>query len=203
MPITLHKGDIPNDLVFHDSVAVDTEAEGLNTLRDRLCLVQISAGDGSAHLVQISPGPPATPNLNKLLSDRTVEKIFHFARFDMSIMQHYLGIMPNPIFCTKIASKLARTYSDRHSLRVLIRELINIEVSKEQQSSDWGTADLTQEQLQYAAADVLHLHTIRDKLICMLERKQRLGLARDCFENLPTYCRLDISGWKAEDIFSH
>ena len=203
MSITLHKGDLPDGVSFGSAVAIDTETQGLNPLRDRLCLVQLSAGDGTAHLVQIPAGSVAAPNLVRLLADPAVEKIFHFARFDMAVLQHYLGIMPAPVFCTKIASKLVRTYTDRHGLKDLVRELLNVDLSKQQQSSDWGADTLSEAQLAYAASDVLHLHELRAKLTEMLERTDRLDLARACYGFLPTRCRLDLAGWGADDIFAH
>lgn len=203
MTITLHQGDLPDGLDFGASVAVDTETLGLNPHRDRLCLVQLSAGDGSAHLVQMPHRRIDAPNLCRLLADRAVQKIFHFGRFDMAVLDRSLGVMPEPVFCTKIASKLARTYTDRHSLKELVRELIGIDLSKQQQSSDWGAPELSQAQLEYAAADVQHLHALRDRLTEMLEREDRMELARACFAFLPTRARLDLAGFVDDDLFAH
>ena len=203
MTITLHQGDIPANLSFGSSVAIDTEAMGLNNHRDRLCLVQLSAGDGDAHLVQFRPHCYDAPNLKRLLADPTVLKLFHFARFDVSILLQYLGVACAPIYCTKIASKLSRTYTDRHGLRELCRELIGVELNKQQQSSDWGAETLTQEQLSYAASDVLHLHALKAKLEIMLEREGRQSVARACFDFLPTRAALDLAGWPDSDIFAH
>ena len=201
--ITLHHGDIPKDLSFGSAVAVDTETLGLVPARDRLCLVQLSAGDGSAHLVQFNQGSYNAPNLKRLLSDDTIEKIFHFARFDLAILKTYLGVECSPIFCTKIASKLCRTYTDRHGLKDICRELIEISLSKEQQSSDWGTWELTAAQKTYAASDVIYLHELREKLELMLIREKRLGLAQACFQFLPHRVNLDLFGWPNTDIFEH
>jgi ribonuclease D len=203
MTITLHRGDLPDSFEFGASVAIDTETMGLVNQRDRLCLIQLSKGDGTAHLVQIAAGQREAPNLVRLLRDTRVEKLFHFARFDMGILQKTFGIMPGPIYCTKIASKLARTYTDRHGLKDLVRELLGQEISKQQQSSDWGAPDLTEAQLAYAASDVLHLHAIREKLDIMLQREGRFGLALECFAFLPTRVRLDLMGWAETDIFAH
>jgi ribonuclease D len=200
---TLHRGDLPGDIDFGASVAIDTETLGLVPQRDRLCLVQLSRGDGTADLVQIAPGQREAPNLVRLLRDTRIEKLFHFARFDMGILQKTFGIMPGPIYCTKIASKLARTYTDRHGLKDLVRELLGQEISKQQQSSDWGAPELTEAQLAYAASDVLHLHAVREKLDVMLQREGRLGLAAECFAFLPTRVRLDLMGWAETDIFAH
>lgn len=198
-----HQGDLPGGLSFANGVAVDTEAMGLNFVRDALCVVQISAGDGMAHVVQLDRSTYDCPNLKSLLSDPSIEKIFHYARYDIAMMKKYLGLDISPIFCTKIASKLARTYTDRHGLRAVTMELTGIELSKYQQSSDWGAKELTQQQIDYAASDVLHLHTIRDKLTMMLKREGRLGLARACFDFLPTRAALDLAGWEDADIFAH
>jgi ribonuclease D len=203
MTINLHCGDLPDSFEFGASVAIDTETMGLVNQRDRLCLVQLSKGDGTADLVQIAAGQRDAPNLVRLLRDTRVEKLFHFARFDMAILQKTFGIMPGPIYCTKIASKLARTYTDRHGLKDLVRELQGQEISKQQQSSDWGAPDLTEAQLAYAASDVLHLHAIREKLDIMLQREGRFGLAVECFVFLPTRVRLDLMGWAETDIFAH
>jgi len=203
MTITLHRGDIPDSIDFGASVAVDTETMGLVNQRDRLCLVQLSKGDGTADLVQIAAGQREAPNLVRLLLDTRVEKLFHYARFDIAILQKTFGIMPGPVYCTKIASKLARTYTDRHGLKDLAGELLNVQISKQQQSSDWGAPELSEAQLAYAASDVLHLHAIRDKLDVMLQREGRLALAIECFAFLPTRVRLDLMGWGETDIFSH
>ena len=203
MTITLHRGDIPDSIDFGASVAVDTETMGLVNQRDRLCLVQLSKGDGTADLVQIAAGQREAPNLVRLLRDTRVEKLFHYARFDIAILQKTFGIMPGPVYCTKIASKLARTYTDRHGLKDLAGELLNVQISKQQQSSDWGAPELTEAQLAYAASDVLHLHAIRDKLDVMLQREGRLALAIECFAFLPTRVRLDLMGWGETDIFAH
>ena len=201
--IELHQGDLPGGLSFGDSVAVDTETQGLNPNRDRLCVVQLSAGDGVCHLVQIRAGEFDAPNLKALFADTGVTKIFHFARFDVAIIQRYLGVTVAPVFCTKIASKLVRTYTDRHGLKDVTRELLNIELSKEQQSSDWAAETLSEDQLKYAAADVLNLHDIRDRLQAMLVRENRMDLAQACFDFLPTRADLDLRGWEEVDIFSH
>jgi ribonuclease D len=201
--IELHKGDLPDGASFGDSVAVDTETQGLNPLRDRLCVIQLSAGDGVCHLVQFAADDYDAPNLRALLSDTSVSKIFHFARFDVAIIKRYLGVNVAPLFCTKIASKLVRTYTDRHGLKDVTRELLNIELSKEQQSSDWAAAELSPEQLKYAAADVLNLHDIRAQLQMMLEREDRMALAEACFEFLATRAELDLGGWSETDIFAH
>ena len=203
MTITLHQGDIPADLDFGDAVAVDTEAMGLNNRRDRLCLVQLSAGDGSAHLVQFAPGSYDAPHLKKLLSDSGVTKLFHYARFDVAIIQEYLGINCAPVYCTKTASRLARTYTDKHSLRELCKELIGVDLSKQQQSSDWGAKTLTEEQQLYAANDVLYLHELRKQLDDMLTREGRLDLAQACFDFIPVRAALDLAGWLETDIFAH
>jgi ribonuclease D len=199
----LHRGDLPEGLLFGDSVAVDTEAMGLNPHRDRLCLVQLSRGDGDAHLVQIAAGCYDAPNLKRLLADPGVVKLFHFARFDIAILYHYLGVMPQPLYCTKIASRLVRTFSDRHGLRDLCKDLLGVELKKEQQSSDWGAASLTDEQQRYAGSDVLHLHALRARLDAMLARERRTELARSCFDFLPARALLDLEGWAEQDIFAH
>jgi len=199
----LHRGDLPEGLLFGDAVAVDTEAMGLNPHRDRLCLVQLSRGDGDAHLVQFPSGCYDAPNLKRLLTDPSVMKLFHFARFDIAILHHYLGVMPQPLYCTKIASRLVRTFTDRHGLRDLCKDLLGVDLKKEQQSSDWGAPSLTDEQLRYAASDVLHLHALRAKLDEMLAREKRVGLAQRCFEFLPARAILDLAGWAEQDIFAH
>src|SRR4029079_19442413 len=191
----LHRGDLPDGVRLGDAVAIDTEAMGLNPHRDRLCLVQLSAGDGCAHLVQFQAGCYAAPNLRRLLADRSVLKLFHFARFDVAILYHYLGVMPQPIYCTKIASRLVRTFTDRHGLRDLCKDLLGVDLKKEQQSSDWGAATLTDEQLRYAASDVLRLHAWRARLDEMLARERRIEMARSCFDFLPARALLDLAGW--------
>jgi ribonuclease D len=201
--IELHQGDLPDGLDFGDIVAVDTETQGLDPQRDRLCLAQLSAGDGVCHLVQFARNSYASPNLKALLCDPDVTKIFHFARFDVAIFKRYLDVMVTPVFCTKIASKLVRTYTDRHGLKDVTRELLGIELSKEQQSSDWAEADLSPEQLEYAAADVLHLHALRERLEGMLVREGRDATARACFDFLATRADLDLGGWPEVDIFAH
>jgi ribonuclease D len=200
--IELYQGDLPKGRFSGRSIAIDTETLGLNPYRDRLCLVQLSEGDGSAVLVQLD-GNYAAPELKRLLADESVLKLFHFGRFDMAVLKHYLGVMPRPVYCTKVASKLARTFTDRHGLKDLCRELLGIELSKQQQSSDWGAPELTQEQLSYAASDVLHLHALREKLDAMLRREGREGLARACFEFLPVRAELDLRGWSEIDPFAH
>jgi ribonuclease D len=199
----LHRGDLPEGLDFGAVVAVDTEAMGLNPRRDRLCVVQLSAGDGDAHLVQFAPGDYAAPRLRDLLADPGVTKLFHFARFDLAMIYHYLGVMVLPVYCTKIASRLARTFTDRHGLRDLCKDLLNIDLSKQQQSSDWGAETLTEEQLRYAASDVLHLHALRSRLDEILAREGRERLARACFDFLPHRVLLDLEGWSEQDIFAH
>lgn len=199
----VHKGDLPADVVFDGDLAVDTEAMGLNNLRDRLCVVQISDGKGDAHLVQIDPKTFKAPRLKALMEDTTRVKIFHFARFDVAILKHYLDADVQPIYCTKIASKLVRTFTDRHGFKDLCRDLISVDVSKQQQSSDWGADDLTPEQVNYAASDVLYLHQLREKLDVLLAREGRTALAHECFKFLPTRAALDLAGWPESDIFAH
>lgn len=201
--IILHKGDLPAKVTFGKSVAIDTETLGLKTGRDRLCLVQLSAGDGSAHLVQMDGKDWSAPHLKALLEDPKVLKIFHYGRFDIAVLETYLGVRVGPVWCTKIASKMVRTYTDRHGLKDLCSELLGIELSKQQQSSDWAAAKLTQQQLAYAASDVLHLHRIRERLKNMLERDGRLELAQACFDFLPVRARLDLAGFEDMDVFSH
>jgi ribonuclease D len=201
--ITLHKKDIPADLDFGDAVAVDTETMGLQTARDPLCLVQLSAGDGAAHIVQLDRNGYDAPNLKALLGNKAVEKIFHFARFDIAAIKAYLDVECTPVYCTRTASKLVRTYTDRHGLRDCCRELLQIELNKQQQSSDWGAADLSEEQLRYAANDVLHLHKLKEILDNMLQRERRFDLARQCFAFLPVRAELDLAGWADTDIFEH
>ena len=203
MSIHLHRGDLPPDIAFTGVVAIDTETMGLNPHRDRLCLVQLSAGDGVCHLVQLAPGQYAAPRLRALLSDAAVLKLFHFGRFDIAVLRHYLGVLAGPVYCTKIASKLIRTFTDRHGLKDLCKDLLGVDLSKQQQSSDWGAAELTDEQLRYAASDVLHLHALRAKLDIMLAREGRSAIAAACFEFLPTRALLDLAGWPEDDIFAH
>jgi ribonuclease D len=200
--VHLHRGDLPAGLEFGNSVAVDTETLGLNVNRDRLCLIQLSAGDGSAHLVQFD-GVYDAPRLKALLTDPNVLKIFHFARFDIAVLERYLGVETAPLYCTKIVSKLVRTYTDRHGLKDLAAELLGVEISKQQQSSDWGAKELTQQQLAYAASDVLHLHALKEKLDAMLERDNRREFAEAAFRFLPVRAKLDIAGFGEDDIFSH
>jgi ribonuclease D len=201
--IELHKGDLPAGLVFRGSVAVDTETMGLKPGRDRLCLVQLSAGDNTAHLVQFERDAYSAPRLSALLADRSILKIFHYARFDMAVLKQYLGVQVAPVYCTKIASKLTRTYTDRHGLKDLALELLGIELSKQQQSSDWGAPGLTDAQLAYAASDVLHLHALKARLDELLDRENRQVLAEACFRFLPTRAELDLAGFEDTDIFSH
>jgi len=203
MTIRLHRGDLPDLSAYQGSVAIDTETMGLYPNRDRLCVVQLSPGDGSADVVQIPTGHVSAPNLKKLMSDTKILKILHFARFDIGMIFSTLGVMPAPIYCTRTASRLARTYTDRHGLKDLVRELLGIDMSKQQQSSDWGAETLSDAQLAYAASDVLHLHTLKDKLDVMLAREGREELAAACFRFLPERARLDLAGWAAEDIFAH
>jgi ribonuclease D len=201
--ITLHKGDLPAGLELGASVAVDTETLGLNPHRDRLCLVQLSSGDGTAHLVQLDRNGYEAPRLKALFADPGVLKIFHFARFDVAVIEKYLGVSLAPLYCTKIASKLARTYTDRHGLKDLVGELLGIELSKQQQSSDWGAETLSQQQLAYAASDVLHLHALKTKLDAMLAREGRTAFAEAAFAFLPTRAKLDLAGFGEDDIFAH
>lgn len=203
MTIRYHRGDLPSLERYGDVVAIDTEAMGLNPHRDRLCVVQLSPGDGTADVVQIGKGQSAAPNLQKLFADPAVTKLFHFARFDIGLLYNTFATMPEPVFCTKIASRLVRTYTDRHGLKDLCRELLGIELSKQQQSSDWGAETLSDAQLEYAASDVLYLHRLKEKLDAYLEREGRTELARACFGFLPVRARLDLAGWADEDIFSH
>lgn len=203
MTIRLHNGDLPPQMNFGPAVAIDTETLGLDVRRDRLCVVQLSTGDGSAEIVQIAPGQSRAPNLERLMADPGVVKLFHFGRFDMAVLCHAFGIMPGPVYCTKIASKLARTYTDRHGLKDLTRELAGVDLSKQQQSSDWGSTVLSEAQLLYAASDVLYLHALRDRLNVMLARENRDGLARAAFAYLPDRVRLDLAGFAEMDIFSH
>ena len=203
MTIRLHRGDLPNHSAYRGAVAIDTETMGLDPRRDRLCVVQLSPGDGSADVVQIAAGQTKAPNIEKLLTDKTIVKIFHFARFDLATMANAFGVMAGPVYCTKIASRLARTYTDKHGLKDLAREVLGVDLSKQQQSSDWGADALSDPQVSYAATDVLHLHALREKLDAMLAREGRAELAAACFRFLPDRARLDLAGWEAEDIFSH
>ncbi len=203
MTITLHKGDLPADLTFGSSVAVDTETMGLNPARDRLCLVQLSSGDGNAHLVQLTGKNYDAPNLKALMANPDVLKIFHFARFDIAAIKAYLEVDCAPVYCTKIASRLTRTFTDRHGLKDLCRDLVGVEISKQQQSSDWGADELSEEQLKYAASDVLHLHKLKEKLDDMLAREGRTELAKSICDFLPTRAGLDLEGWADVDIFAH
>jgi ribonuclease D len=207
MNIELHQGDLPAGLDLGPSVAIDTETMGLNPMRDRLCLVQLSAGDGKCHLVRIPPHTPGkpvnAPNLKALLANPKIGKLFHFARFDIAALKHHLGVTCKPVYCTKTASRLVRTFTDRHGLKDLCKDLLGIELKKEQQSSDWGAAELTQEQLRYAASDVLYLHQLKAKLDDMLAREGRSELAEACFRFLPVRAELDLAGWAEFDIFAH
>jgi ribonuclease D len=203
MTIRLHRGDLPELSAYKDAVAIDTEAMGLDPNRDRLCVVQMSPGDGSADVVQIPANHHDAPNLKRLLADKSILKIFHFARFDLGMLYKAFGVMAEPVYCTKIASRLARTYTDKHGLKDLAREVLGIDLSKQQQLTDWGAAELTDAQIAYAATDVLHLHALRQKLDAMLAREGRDSLAAACFAFLPERVRLDLAGWADQDIFSH
>jgi ribonuclease D len=203
MTIRLHRGDLPDLSRYTSSVAIDTETMGLHPHRDRLCVVQMSNGDGSADVVQIPKDHTDAPNLKALLANPKIMKIFHFARFDLAALYNAFGVMPQPVYCTKIASRLTRTYTDRHGLKDLVREVLNIDLSKQQQSSDWGAQGLSEAQLSYAASDVLHLHALRERLDAMLAREGRTDLAQACFGFLPTRAKLDLDGWDTEDIFAH
>ena len=203
MKIKLHKNDLPDGLKLGPIVAVDSETLGLNPARDRLCLVQLSDGDGTCHAVQFDAGAYAAPNLKRLFADKSTLKLFHYARFDVAMFQRWLGVATTPIYCTKIASKLVRTYTDKHGLKDLVRELLCVEISKEQQSSDWGAAELSERQLAYAANDVAFLHRLKDALDAMLAREGRTALAQACFDFLPTRVALDLAGWHDVDIFAH
>jgi len=202
MTIRLHRGDLPEISRYRGAVAIDTETMGLDVTRDRLCVVQLSPGDGSADVVQIPPRADA-PNLKRLLADKALLKIFHFARFDLAVLYKTFGLMPEPVYCTKIASRLARTYTDKHGLKDLVREVLGQELSKQQQSSDWGAPELSEAQVAYAAADVVHLHALKQRLDVMLAREGREQLARACFRFLPDRVRLDLAGFAGEDIFAH
>ena len=199
----LHKGDLPDTLDLGSIVAIDCETMGLNLYRDRLCLVQLSGGDGIAHMVQIAAGQDSAPNLCKLLANEKILKVFHFGRFDIAVLYKTFGILTGPIYCTKIASKLIRTYTDRHGLKNLLQELLDTDISKQQQSSDWGSETLTDAQLEYAASDVLYLHSLKKELDLRLKREGRLDLAKSCFDFLPTRAMLDLAGWPETDIFAH
>ncbi|WP_125255928.1 ribonuclease D [Brevundimonas fluminis] len=203
MTVHFHQGDLPDGLDLGPIVAVDSETMGLRYRRDALCVVQLSAGDGDAHVVRLNRPAYDCPNLRGVLTDPAVLKIFHYGRFDVAMFQLHLGIETAPLFCTKIASKLARTYTDRHGLKDVVRELAGVDLSKAQQSSDWGAAELSPEQLAYAASDVLHLHAVRERLIAMLEREGRMALAQACFDFLNTRARLDLEGWDEIDVFAH
>ena len=203
MAIQLHKNDLPDDLDLGPIVAIDCETMGLNPFRDRLCLVQLSAGDGNAHLVRVAQGQTSAPNLSRLLTDSNVLKLFHFGRFDIAALYHTFGALAAPVYCTKIASKLVRTFTDRHGLKYLCQDLLDVDISKQQQSSDWGAAELSQAQREYAASDVLYLHRLRMELDRRLAREGRADLAQACFDFLPTRARLDLAGWPEIDIFAH
>ncbi|MEM8580874.1 MAG: ribonuclease D [Pseudomonadota bacterium] len=199
----LYHNDLPDGLDLGQIVAIDTETMGLVPHRDRLCVVQLSSGDGDAHVVKITQGQKGAPNLERLLQDPKVLKLFHYGRFDIAVMEHTFGVRAAPVYCTKIASKLVRTYTDRHGLKALLHELLGIDISKQQQSSDWGAQKLTDAQIEYAASDVLYLHRLRDELNIRLEREGRMALAQSCFEFLPTRAALDLKGWPEVDIFHH
>ena len=203
MTIRLHRGDLPDLTRYTGAVAIDTETMGLHLQRDRLCVVQLSPGDGSVDVVQIAAGATEAPNLARLLADPALTKIFHFARFDLAALYKTFGVMAAPVYCTKIASRLSRTYTDKHGLKDLVRDVLGIDVSKQQQLSDWGAEKLTDAQVAYAASDVLHLHALRDRLDAMLAREGRDALAAACFKFLPDRARLDIAGWSDQDIFAH
>ena len=203
MTIHSYEGDLPDGLDLGPVVAVDTETLGLSLVRDALCVVQLSSGDGNAHIVRLNRPSYNCPNLKALLANPKVEKLFHFARFDVAMCKHYLGVKISPIFCTKIASKLVRTYTDRHGLKDLVKELVGVELNKQQQSSDWGAAQLSEAQLAYAASDVLYLHAAKTRLVEMLTRENRLEIAQACFDFLPVRADLDLMGWSESDIFSH
>jgi ribonuclease D len=203
MTIRLHRGDLPDLSAYKGAVAIDTETMGLDPDRDRLCVVQLSPGDGSADVVQIAAGQKKAPNIERLLADKSVVKLFHYARFDLGVLAKSFGVMAQPVYCTKIASRLARTYTDKHGLKDLAREVLGVDLSKQQQSSDWGADALSDAQVSYAATDVLHLHALKEKLDAMLVREGRSELAAACFRFLPDRVRLDLAGWAAEDIFSH
>lgn len=199
----LHRGDLPDGLDLGPVVAIDTETMGLVPARDRLCVVQLSSGDSEAHLVQIAADQEAAPNLVRMLGNPEQLKLFHFGRFDIAVLLHRFGVLTAPVYCTKIASRLVRTYTDRHGLRDLLREVLEVDISKHQQSSDWGAADLSPAQIDYAASDVLHLHALRDALDSRLAREGRTALAQACFDFLPHRAALDVAGWDEQDIFAH
>jgi ribonuclease D len=203
MTTRLHRGDLPDITRYRGAVAIDTETMGLDLARDRLCVVQLSPGDGSADVVQIPPNAKDAPNLKRLLADKNLLKIFHFARFDLGMLYKAFGVMPDPVYCTKIASRLSRTYTDKHGLKDLVREVLGQEISKQQQSSDWGAAELTDAQISYAASDVTHLHALKERLDAMLAREGRSDLAAACFRFLPERVRLDLAGFANDDIFAH
>ena len=203
MTIRLHRGDLPNLSAYKKAVAIDTETMGLDPNRDRLCVVQLSPGDGSADVVQIAAGQTHAPNIERLLADKSILKIFHYARFDLGMLAQSFGVMAEPVYCTKVASRIGRTYTDKHGLKDLAREVLGIDLSKQQQLSDWGADELTDSQVSYAATDVLHLHALKERLDAMLAREGRADLAAACFRFLPDRVRLDLAGWAAEDIFSH
>jgi ribonuclease D len=203
MTIRLHRGDLPDLDRYPGAVAIDTETMGLNPYRDRLCVVQLSPGDGTADVVQIPPGNADAPNLKRLIADPARLKIFHFGRFDIATLYHRFGVMPAPVYCTKIASRLTRTYTDKHGLKDLVREVLGVDLSKQQQLSDWGAAELTEPQVAYAASDVLHLHALKEKLDVLLAREGREELAAACFAFLPHRAKLDLAGWPDQDIFAH
>jgi ribonuclease D len=203
MTIYFHEGDLPDDVLVTGSVAIDSETLGLNPHRDRLCLVQLSGGDGHAHLVRFKPGVYAAPNLVRLLTNPDQVKIFHFGRFDIAVLKQYLGVTTSPVYCTKIASKLVRTYTDKHGLKDILKELLSVDISKQQQSSDWGAPVLSEAQKEYAASDVLYLHGLKAKLDERLKREGRTAMAQACFEFLPTRAQLDLAGWPETDIFAH
>ena len=203
MTIRLHRGDLPNLAAYKGAVAIDTETMGLDPQRDRLCVVQVSSGDGSADVVQIAAGQTKAPNIERLLSDTSIVKIFHFARFDLGVLVKSFGVMAGPVYCTKIASRLARTYTDKHGLKDLAREVLGVDLSKQQQLSDWGAEALSDAQVAYAASDVLHLHALKERLDAMLAREGRGDMAVACFRFLPERAQLDLAGWAGEDIFAH
>ena len=203
MTIRFHKRDLAADVRYRGAVAIDTETLGLNPMRDRLCLVQLSGGDGNADVIQIAPGQREAPRLTALLADPAIVKIFHYARFDIAVLFHAFGVMAGPLFCTKVASRLTRTYTDRHGLKDLVKDILDIEISKQQQSSDWAAETLSDAQLAYAATDVVHLHRLREQLTMRLDRDGRSDLAAACFAFLPTRAKLDLAGWGEEDIFAH
>ena len=199
----LYHEDLPNNIELGDTIAIDTETMGLNLFRDRLCLVQISSGDGNAHIIKISANQKKAPNLCRILVDKSVLKIFHYGRFDIAVLLKHFNVLCSPVYCTKIASKLVRTFTDRHGLKNLLQELLSVDISKQQQSSDWGNENLTEAQLEYAASDVLYLHEIRKELNVRLKREERFAIAESCFRFLPKRAQLDLMGWGDQDIFSH